>query len=139
MSPVSLTKSQALAERMEKLGLREDDLDESFIRSGGKGGQNVNKVSTCVVLVHRPSGMMVKCQRERTQGMNRYRARVLLADKIERQILGEKSAEAERIAKVQRQKRRRSRRAKEKLLQDKRARSQTKVLRSPVRSNSGDE
>ncbi len=139
MSPVSLTKSQALAERMEKLGLREDDLDESFIRSGGKGGQNVNKVSTCVVLVHRPSGMMVKCQRERTQGMNRYRARVMLADKIERQVLGEKSAEAERIAKVQRQKRRRSRRAKEKLLQDKHARSQTKVLRSPVRLNSGDE
>lgn len=139
MSPVSLSKSQALAERMEKLGLREEDLDESFIRSGGKGGQNVNKVSTCVLLVHRPSGMTVKCQLERTQGMNRYRARVMLADKIERQILGEKSAEAERIAKVQRQKRRRSRRAKEKLLQDKHARSQTKVLRSPVRSSSGDE
>jgi len=132
--PVSLSKSQALAERMEKLGLREEDLDESFIRSGGKGGQNVNKVSTCVVLVHRPTGTTVKCQQERTQGMNRYRARVMLADKIERQVLGEQSAEAQRIAKVQRQKRRRSRRAKEKLLQDKHARSATKAQRGPVGS-----
>lgn len=139
MSPVSLSKTHALSARMEKLGVREEDLDESFIRSGGKGGQNVNKVSTCVVLVHRPSGMTVKCQLERTQGMNRYRARVMLADKIERQVLGEQSREAERIAKIQRQKRRRSRRAKEKLLQDKHARSQTKVLRAPLRGGSGDD
>jgi len=139
VSPVSSAKTLALAERMEKLGLREEDLDETFIRSSGKGGQNVNKVSTCVVLVHRPSGMTVKCQLERTQGMNRYRARVMLADKIERQVLGEKSAEAGRVAKIQRQKRRRSRRAKEKLLQDKHARSQTKVMRAPVRSASGDD
>lgn len=132
MSPVSTSKAQALAERLESLGLREEDFEETFIRSGGKGGQNVNKVSTCVVLVHRPSGMTVKCQIERTQGMNRYRARVLLADKVEGQLLGKQSDEAKRVSKIQRQKRRRSRRAKEKLLDDKRARSQTKAGRAPV-------
>jgi protein subunit release factor B len=133
MFPISSSKAAALAERMRKLGIREADLDEAFVRSGGKGGQNVNKVSTCVVLVHTRSGLAVKCQRERTQALNRYRARVMLADKIEKQILGERSAAAARTAKIQRQKRRRSRKAKEKLLHDKRARAEVKARRKPVR------
>src|SRR5512139_3404944 len=108
MSPVSSTKSDALAARMKALGLLEADIEESFVRSSGKGGQNVNKVSTCVVLVHRPSGTTVKCQLERTQAMNRYRAREMLADKVERRLLGERRAAAAEIAKVRRQKRRRS-------------------------------
>ncbi|HSZ84176.1 MAG TPA: peptide chain release factor-like protein, partial [Polyangia bacterium] len=62
--PLSGDKARALAERLAALGVREDDLEESFVTSGGKGGQNVNKVATCVVLVHRPSGTHVKCQRE---------------------------------------------------------------------------
>src|SRR5713101_9490838 len=111
MFPVSGPKAQALAERMERLGIREEDLTEHFVRSGGKGGQNVNKVSTCVVLVHQPTGTLVKCQRERSQALNRYRARQLLADKIEHSLLGAASTEAARIAKIRRQKRRRSRRA----------------------------
>ncbi|MBI3784095.1 MAG: peptide chain release factor-like protein [Deltaproteobacteria bacterium] len=131
--PVSSAKAQALADRMQRLNIREEDIDESFIRSGGKGGQNVNKVATCVVLLHRPSGTQVKCQIERSQGLNRYRAREMLADKIERAILGARSAEAERIAKVRRQKRRRSRRAKEKMLGEKHARGEIKALRAPVR------
>ena len=139
MAPVSSSKSDALAERLRRLGIREADLDESFVRSGGKGGQNVNKVSTCVVLVHVPSGMAVKCQLERTQALNRYRARVLLADKIEKQILGERSAAVARAAKIQRQKRPRSRKAKEKLLHDKRARSETKARRRTVRAGAGDD
>jgi peptide chain release factor len=132
MFPVSAAKAQALAERMLRLGIREEDLAEQFVRSGGKGGQNVNKVSTCVVLVHQPTGTLVKCQAERSQALNRYRARQLLADKIERQILGRESAEAQRIARLRRQKRRRSQRAKEKMLQTKHARAQTKALRQRV-------
>ena len=130
--PVSTTKQQALEERFARLGIREEDLDESFIRSGGHGGQNVNKVSTCVVLLHRPTGTQVKCQRERSQALNRYHARQLLADKIERAILGKQSAEAQRVAKIKRQKRRRSRRAKEKMLSNKHARAETKSLRGRV-------
>ena len=85
MFPVSTAKAHALSQRFDRLGIREDDLEESFVRSGGKGGQNVNKVATCVVLLHRPTGTLVKCQRERSQALNRYHARQLLADKIERQ------------------------------------------------------
>jgi protein subunit release factor B len=131
MFPVSPAKAQALAERFERLGIRDDDIDESFVRSSGKGGQNVNKVSTCVMLLHKPTGTMVKCQRERSQALNRFRARQLLADKIERAILGQRSAEAQRIAKLRRQKRRRSRRAKEKILEAKHARAAIKGLRRP--------
>jgi protein subunit release factor B len=128
--PVSSDKARVLRERLGKLGVREDDLDEHFVRSGGKGGQNVNKVSTCVVLLHRPSGTQIKCQQERTQGMNRYLARKLLADKLEAAQLGRASAREQAIEKLRRQKRRRSRRAKNKMLADKHARSAVKQQRS---------
>ncbi|MBP1684256.1 MAG: peptide chain release factor [Deltaproteobacteria bacterium] len=137
MSPVSPVKQQAVAERLRALGVREEDLEERFVRSSGKGGQNVNKVATCVVLQHRPTGTMVKCQQERSQALNRFRARQLLADKIERQLRGAASAEAHRIAQLRRQKRRRSRRAQEKVLEAKHARAETKALRRPV-SGEGD-
>jgi peptide chain release factor len=136
MFPVSASKAQALAEHMQRLGIRDEDIEESFVRSGGKGGQNVNKVSTCVVLLHRPTGTSVKCQRERSQALNRFHARRLLADKIERQIRGAQSAEAQRIAKVRRQKRRRSRRAKEKMLEAKHARGEVKARRARVQPDS---
>ncbi len=132
--PVSSAKAQALLERMQTLGVQEEDWEESFVRSGGKGGQNVNKVATCVVLVHKPSGLTVKCQIERSQGMNRYRARQMLLDRLEQQIRGKQSDEAQRIEKLRRQKRKRSKRAKEKMLAQKHERSQTKALRAPVRS-----
>jgi len=133
MFPVSPAKEDELVARMAALGIREQDLDESFVRSGGHGGQNVNKVATCVVLVHRPSGTMVKCQRERSQAMNRFYARRLLVDKIERAQLGKESEEAARVAKIRRQKRKRSKRAKEKMVTEKRQRGETKQLRSRVR------
>ena len=121
-----------LAERLARLGVRDEDLEETFVHSGGKGGQNVNKVATCVVLVHRPSGISVKCQRERTQGANRLIARRLLAEKIEEQRLGRASARQQEAEKVRRQKRRRSRRAKQKMLRDKHAQSDKKASRGPV-------
>ena len=136
MFPVTPAKQDALAQRMRRLGIREEDIEESFVRSRGHGGQNVNKVATCVVLIHRPTGTIVKCQRERSQALNRFHARQLLADKIERQVLGAASAEAQRIAKVRRQKRRRSRRAQEKMLQAKHARAGIKALRATVREDS---
>src|SRR4030066_1535269 len=117
---VSLDKEQALGGRMESLGIREADIVEKFIRSGGHGGQNVNKVATCVYLKHVPTGTEVKCQQERLQSLNRYLARRILADKIEAAVLGRRSAEEQRIAKIRRQKRKRSKRAKEKVLADKR-------------------
>jgi protein subunit release factor B len=135
--PVSSDKVRELRERLQRLGIHEDDLDEQFVRSGGKGGQNVNKVSTCVVLVHRPSGMRIKCQQERTQGLNRYLARKLLADKIEAERLGRQSAQEQAAERVRRQKRRRSRRAKAKMLDDKRAHAQTKQHRASVRHDEG--
>ncbi len=131
--PISLEKENQLLERMRALGVREQDLDEQFVRSSGAGGQNVNKVSSCVLLYHRPSGLRVRCQKERSQALNRYLARRLLLDKLEASIRGQAQDQAARSAKIRRQKHRRSRRAKEKLLADKRRRSETKSRRAPVR------
>jgi protein subunit release factor B len=130
--PLSGDRARILEERLARLGVRAEDLEESFVHSGGKGGQNVNKVATCVVLVHRPTGIAVKCQRERTQGANRLIARQLLADKIEERKLGAASKRQQEAEKVRRQKRRRSRRAKARMLDDKRAHSEKKAGRGSV-------
>ena len=127
--PVSPVKERALRARMEALGVRDADLTEQFVRSQGKGGQNVNKVATAVVLRHGPSGIVVKCQRERSQALNRFLARRELLDRLEARERGAvAAAEAER-ARIRRQKRRRSRRAKEKMLASKRAQSEKKAAR----------
>jgi protein subunit release factor B len=130
--PVSPEKARVLRGRMQALGIREEDLQERFVTSQGKGGQNVNKVATCVVLLHRPSGVRIKCQQERSQGMNRYLARKQLADRIETDKLGVESQRQQEIERIRRQKRRRSRRAKNRMLADKHARSATKAMRAPV-------
>jgi protein subunit release factor B len=133
--PLSGEKGRAVIARLRALGIDETDLEESFVHSGGKGGQNVNKVATCVVLRHRPTGTAVKCQRERSQGRNRVVARQLLADKIETLRLGRASARAQETARIRRQKRRRSRRSKEKMLAAKHARTDTKLARTRVRDD----
>jgi protein subunit release factor B len=129
---VSQGKQDALARRMAELGVREQDLVESFVRSGGPGGQNVNKVSSCVLLMHRPSGLQVKCQRHRQQALNRFEARRLLLDRIEAQRTGQVAAQRARIEKIRRQKRRRSRRARQRMLADKAHRAGVKQLRQRV-------
>ena len=114
---VSIEKVKALEERMERLGIKELDILERFVRSQGHGGQKVNKTSTCVYLKHLPTGIEVKCQQERSQSLNRFIARRILAEKIEDMILGEESEKQQQIEKIRRQKRKRSKRAKEKVLQ----------------------
>jgi len=128
-----LKKEKDLREKMSSLGIREEDIVENFIRSGGPGGQNVNKTATCVYLKHIPTGIEVKCQKERSQALNRYIARRLLVKKIENLILGNLSEERKRIEKLRRQKRRRSRRARLKILEAKRRQAQKKILRAKIR------
>ena len=130
--PVSTEKEKALAARMQELGVSENDFEESFIRSSGPGGQKVNKSSSCVHLVHIPTGLSVKCQRERSQTLNRFLARRLLLDKIESQQKGFIAEEKEKIEKLRRQKRKRSKRAKEKILAAKHQQARKKELRGKV-------
>jgi protein subunit release factor B len=128
----SIDKAEELRLRLAKLGVRDEDLDETFVRSGGPGGQNVNKTSTCVILVHRPTGVRVRCQETRSQALNRFIARRRLADEIERRLRGESAGEKARIEKIRRQKRRRSRRAKAKMLADKAHQAEKKEMRRRV-------
>jgi len=137
--PVSADKEKQLAGRMLALGVREQDIDEQFVRSSGAGGQNVNKVSSCVVLHHRPSGIRVKCQQERSQGLNRFLARRILLDKIEAKVSSVKTAEEQRIEKLRRQKRKRSRRAKLRMLDDKHRQAEKKERRSALRPDHYDD
>src|SRR6266496_6158081 len=121
-----------LAQRMAALGVKEADLEETFVRSGGHGGQNVNKTATCVMLLHRPTGLQVKCQQTRHQGLNRFIARRLLFDKIEALKQRAAADELARKEKIRRQKRPRSRGAKERMLAGKAHHSRKKETRRPV-------
>ena len=109
---VTEQKAEQLAKRMEALGLREQDLKESFVRSTGPGGQHVNKASTCVVLTHVPTAVTVKVQDGRSQALNRYHARKRLCEAMEARLLGKASPQAQRVARLRKQKDRRRRRHK---------------------------
>ena len=130
--PIKLEKEDPLAQRMAALGVSEADLEETFVRSGGHGGQNVNKTSTCVMLVHRPTGVQVKCQETRQQGLNRIAARRLLLDKIAALRKHDADAERARLEKLRRQKRKRSQGAKNRMLADKSRRAAKKGSRRRV-------
>ncbi len=131
--PVSPDKLAELQQRMIGLGVNETEIEETFVRSGGAGGQKVNKSSSCVMLLHRPTGLRVKSQTTRHQAMNRLLARQLLLDKIERMRKGQVEAERARIEKVRRQNLKRSAQAKQRMLVDKARHSEKKRLRGTVR------
>ena len=112
---VSEKKEKALLDRMRELNVKEDDLEEQFIRSSGPGGQKVNKTSTCVLLRHIPTNTTVKYQKERSQALNRFFARRTLLDQIELKQKGYITENKNRIEKIKSQKRKKRKRTKEKL------------------------
>ena len=130
---VSVEKERQLLERMAALDIEEEDLVEKFIKGSGSGGQKINKTASCVYLLHEPSGVEVKCQKSRSQALNRYHARQLLCERIEEMLLGRESKRQQEIEKIRRQKRRRSRKQKQKMLEEKRKVSEKKRTRRKVK------
>jgi peptide chain release factor len=130
--PVSSEKANQLEQRMTALGVREADLEETFVRSGGHGGQNVNKTATCVMLRHRPTDLRVKCQTTRQQGLNRFLARQLLLEKIAARQKGQVDTERALVEKMRRKERPRSYGAKMRILVDKSRHAAKKASRRSV-------
>lgn len=131
MTLVDWNLGKGIAQRLVRLGVREDDLEERFVRSGGHGGQNVNKVATCVILTHRPTGTVVRCETERSQARNRALARLRLADQLERRERLEREAVRQAVERLRRQKRRPSRAARKRNIEEKRRHSAIKAGRRP--------
>lgn len=126
---ITKEKSEELQEWMRRLGIEENDIIEKFILGSGRGGQKINKTSSCVYLKHLPSGIEIKCQQERSRELNRYYARKELCQRLQEKEQHTKSQRQQLREKIRRQKRRRSRRSKEKMLADKKQHAQKKRLR----------
>lgn len=131
-SVITTEKWEQLRERMAALAITEEDLDERFVLGSGSGGQKINKTASCVQLRHGPTGIEIRCQRDRSQAANRYFARRELCEQVEEQVRGEKSRRRQAQEKIRRQKRRRSRRAKARMLEEKRKTAEKKDRRRPV-------
>ncbi|MGM0440170.1 MAG: peptide chain release factor family protein [Chlamydiota bacterium] len=136
MTAIRAEKWEKLFARMDSLEIKEEDLKEKFIMGAGKGGQKVNKTSSCVYLKHLPSGIEVKCQEARSREKNRYYARQRLCEQLEERLYKKQSQKQQEIEKKRRQKKRRSRRSQQKILSDKRHRSKVKKQRSEPRDES---
>lgn len=120
-------------EMARQLQVRPEDLEEEFVRGSGHGGQKMNKTSSTVRLLHRPTGTEVRCQQHREQSKNRIAAYKLLILKIEELVKGKQSKRQQEVFKLRKQKARRTRRAKEKMVVDKRIRGQLKESRGDMR------
>ena len=125
-------REKDLNKKMRRLKIFKKDIKETFIRSSGPGGQNVNKVSSCVEMVHIPTGIRVKCQAARTQNANREKAIKLLVDKIEKKMNEHKQQSIYAKAKISRQNRKRTKAKKEEILQGKHRRSEKKESRKRI-------
>ncbi len=135
MNPVALRPEtiQRIQSRMELAELAEADVEETFVRGSGSGGQKINKTSSCVQLKHIPTGTLVRCQETRSREANRWLAREMLAERLLEARESALSARRQEEEKIRRQKRRRSRRQKARMLADKKRQSDKKALRKPVR------
>ncbi len=129
--PINL--SPHLIKKASELNIKPEDIVEKHVVGGGKGGQKINKTASCVMLQHDPSGTLVRCQKHREQSRNRLSAYKLLILKVEDAVKGKESERSQKIFKLRKQKKRRSKKAKEKVLADKSHRSVTKSRRKPVR------
>lgn len=121
-------------QKAEELKIQPEEITESFIRGSGKGGQKINKTSSCVLLRHSPTGIEVRCQKHREQSLNRLSAYKLLILKIEQKIKGVESDRAQKIFKLRKQKRKRSKRAKEKMLDQKHHHGEIKQSRGELKN-----
>jgi len=132
-------KEKEIKKTMRRLRIFEKDIKESFVRSSGPGGQNVNKVSTCVILHHVPTGLQIKCQVSRIQSVNRLKARYLLVKKIEQKVHDEHLHSIQKREKLRRQKRKRPGYLKEEILQKKHQQSEKKNQRRKIKVHKLDE
>lgn len=132
-------KELELRKLMRRLKIYHKDIKEQFVRSSGPGGQNVNKVSTCVVLQHVPTGLTVKSQKERSQALNRYHAKYLLVQKIQKLYHDQKVHEIQSYEKRRRQNRKRPNHLKEEILRQKHITSDKKRSRQKINPHKADD
>ncbi|EKD52465.1 MAG: hypothetical protein ACD_62C00013G0003 [uncultured bacterium] len=135
MNPISQSKFDDVARRLEALGVTKEVLREEFIRGSGAGGQKINKTNSCVQLTHTPSGIVIRCQHTRSREQNRFFARRILCERLEAIQLGKKSEKEKRLHRIRAQKRRRSRRAKDKMLSSKKFQGEKKKQRKKPAEN----
>lgn len=121
--------------KMAEAGVSENDIEETFIRGSGSGGQKINKTSSCVQLLYKPDGTVMRCQETRSREANRWLVRRMLVEKLLEARQSELSAKIQAIEKIRRQKRRKSRKQRAKMLADKRIHSEKKKMRAPVRED----